>query len=179
MIDFIHSVLGEYASSYAHTQIQRPHQQIINRETGASRPAVSDVPDLVSVHGILQPSDLVSEGASLLVNFKTGPPFPGKTPFVWTITGEKGRIRMSSQRGPFIQSEASEHPIPIEGESFATGEVSKVEWMWEGWQEDLLGRGRNIANIYDLFYEGRATEYGLCDFEAAATRHAEIDGMLY
>lgn len=175
----MHSVFGEYSSSHAHTQVQRPNQHIINRETGTSNAVVSDVPDLVSVHGALQPSDLVSDGASLLVNFKTGPPFPGTTPFVWTIAGKKGRIRMSSQRGPFIQSEASEQPISIEVASFATGEVKQVLCTWEDWQEGLLGRGRNIAKVYDLFFEGQAEEYGLCDFEGAVTRHSEVDGILW
>lgn len=179
MIDFIHSVLGEYHSSNAHLQIQRPDQQVINRETGISRPTISDVPDLVSIHGTLQPSDLVRQGASLIISLKTGPPFPGTTPFVWIITGEKGRIRVSSQRGPFIQSESSEYPIPIELEDFKTDEVRQIPWQWEDWQEPLLGRGKNIAKMYDLYYEGRVEEHGLCDFEGAVRRHAQIDGMLY
>lgn len=179
MIDFIHSVLGEYETSHARLQIQRPEQQIVNRETGASRPTTSDVADLVSVHGTLQSSDFVTKGASLLVNFKTGPSFPGTSPFTWIITGEKGRVRMSSQRGPFIQSESSEHPIPIELQEFSTGEVRHIPWQWDDWQEPLLGRGKNIAKVYDLYYEGRAKEYGLCDFEDAVVRHAQIDQMLY
>lgn len=179
MIDFIHSVLGEYESCHAHTQTQRPNQQIVNRETGASRPVTSDVPDLVSTHGTLRTSPLVDNGASLIVNFKTGPPFPGTAPFTWTITGEKGRIRISSQRGPFIQSEASEYPIPLELEDLRTGEVKQIPWHWDEWQEPLLGRGKNIAKTYDLYYEGRAKEYGLGDFEGAVERHAQIDGMLY
>lgn len=179
MIDFIHSILGEYESSNSHLQIQRPNQHVVNRETGASKAVTSDVPDLVSIHGTLQPSDIVAKEASLVANFKTGPPFPGTTPFTWTITGERGRIRMTSQRGPFIQSESSEGPIPIELQQFSTGQVEEVRWQWEDWQAPLLGRGRNIAKMYDLLYEERAEEYGLCDFEGAVRRHAQIDAMLY
>lgn len=66
MIDYVHSVLGEYVSSHAHTQIQHAKQSIINQETGEKRPFTSDVPDLVSVHGKLKPSPYVEEGASLV-----------------------------------------------------------------------------------------------------------------
>ena len=178
-IDFVHSVLGEFESSNAHLQIQRPNQTIINRDTGATRPAQSDVPDLVSLHGTLKSSNYVAEGASLVANFCTGPPFPGTSPFVWTITGEKGRIRLSNERGPFIQSEGSGWPTPIQVEDFASQEVKEVSWEWEDWQEPLIPRGRNIAKIYDLYYESGINDSGLVDFSDAVVRHAQLDRMLY
>lgn len=179
MTDFIHFTLGEYSASHAHTQIQRPNQQAVNRETGASRPVASDVPDLVSVHGTLAPSPTVAEGASLAINFRTGPLFPSTTAFVWTITGEKCRLRISSERGPFINSEASEYPILIELQDYSTGEITQAPWQWEEWQKVLPGRGKNVAKMYDLYYEGRSQEAGLCDFEGALQRHERIDSMLY
>lgn len=69
MIDFVHLALGEFESSSSHTQIQRPDQTIVNRETGERRAWTSDVPDLVSVHGTLKTSDHVQEGASLVSYF--------------------------------------------------------------------------------------------------------------
>lgn len=179
MIDFIHSVLDEYDSSHSHTQIQRPSQQIVNRDTGASRAVKSDVPDLVSVHGTLQASSIVNKGASLLATLQTGPPFPGTKALTWTITGEKGRVRMSIQHTAFVQTEGNTQAIPIELPDFSTGEVKQLAWEWEDWQEPVAARGRNIAKLYDLYYEGKAEEYGLCDFEGAVRRHAQIDGMLY
>lgn len=121
----------------------------------------------------------MTEGATLIANFRSGPPFPGTTPFVWTITGDKGRLRISSERGPFIQSEAGAYPVPIEVENFETGEVKQIAWEWESWQEPLLARGRNIAKLYDLYYEGRAAAYGVADFDAAVERHRQLDRMLY
>jgi predicted dehydrogenase len=177
VIDFIHSVLGEFKSSNSHVQIQRPHQSIVKGD-GTTTPASSDVPDLVSVHGTLQASANVASGASLLVTFLSGPPFPGRLPFEWVMTGEKGRIRMSNERGPFIQSEGGAN-IVIQVEDFATGEVKEVPWEWESWQEPDFGRGKNIAKIYDLYFEGRAEDYGVADFPAAVSRHAQLDGMLY
>ncbi len=104
---------------------------------------------------------------------------PGTSPFSWTITGETGRIRMSNERGPFVQSEGSAYPIPVQLEDFASGEFKEIPWSWESWQEPLPPRGRNIAKIYDLFAEGRAEELGVVDFEGAVVRHRQLDGMLY
>ena len=177
--DYIHFVLGEFESSQAQTHIQRPHQKIVNRETGEWRAAVSDVPDLVLVHGILQSSAIVSPGAPLAINYKTGPPFPGSDPFVWIITGEKGRIRVSCPRGPLLNVQGTDNPIVIEIEDFETGEVGKVEWEWEEWQTSLPGESRNVAKLYDLFYEGRGGESGACDFVSAVQRHVEIDKILW
>ena len=178
-MNYLHSVLGEYSTSHAHLQIQRPNQQIVNNSTGSTRPAVSDVPDLVSVHGTLETSDVVQPGASLTVKFQTGPPFPATLPLVWTITGTQGRLRITSERAPFIGSQSDEYPIPIQLEDFETSEVKEIGWGWEDWQEPLLGRGRSTAKMYDLFAEGRAKEAGLADFDAAVRRHAQIDAMLY
>ena len=178
-IDFVHSVLGEFESSHAHLQIQRPDQSVVNKDTSITRAVRSDVPDLVSVHGTLQSSSYVANGASLVANFRTGPPFPATTPFAWTITGEKGRIRMTNDRGPFIQSEGSGWPTPIQVEDFSTQEVKEVAWEWSDWQEPLLPRSRNIGMIYDVYYEGGAKDYGLVDFSGAIVRHAQLDKMLY
>ena len=171
--------MGEYASFNSHVQIQRPNQTIVNRETGDTKSAQSNVPDLVSVHGALKSSSYVADGASLVVSFRTGPPFPGTVPFVWIITGEKGRFRITNERGPFIQSEGSAFPTPIQVEDFATQEVREEAWEWEGWREALLPRGRNIAKMYDLYCEGQAKESALVDFAGAVVRHAELDSMLY
>jgi predicted dehydrogenase len=72
VIDAVHQVLGEFKTSNSHTQLQRPRQTVYNKETGAEKPATSDVPDLVSVHGSLEGSDYVVEGATLVANYKPG-----------------------------------------------------------------------------------------------------------
>lgn len=70
MIDYVHSVLGEYVSSHAHTQIQHPKQSIV-KKTGEKIPFTSDVPDLVSVHETLEASSYVESGASLVSVVRT------------------------------------------------------------------------------------------------------------
>ena len=172
-------MLGEFESSNARTQIQRPNQTIINRDTGATRQVVSNVPDLVSLHGPIKTSSYVNEGATLSVIFRSGPPFPGTIPFVWTIVGEKGRIQVSNPRGPYIQSLASGFPTPIKVEDFASGEVREESWEWEDWQESLDAGGRNIAKLYDLYYEGKEQQAGVADFASAVLRHTQVDSMLY
>lgn len=57
--------------------------------------------------------------------------------------------------------------IRIEVHDFATGEVETIEWAWEDWQKPLFSRGKNIAKLYDLLYEGRQEESGAADFESA------------
>lgn len=176
VIDFIHCVLGEYEHSNHAAQIQRP-QQTINLNDGTTRSCASDVPDLLSIHGTLQPSPYVTQGASLLIHFRKGPPFPGTKPFVWTIACEKGEIRISSEKTASLQAEGSAHPIPIEIHDFATDRVRTVDWEWEDWQVPLFARGRNIAKLYDLSAEGRMDE--IPGFEDAVKRHEQLDKILW
>jgi hypothetical protein len=177
-IDLVHSVLGEYHTSNARLQIQRP-SQTIRHSDGTETPFTSDVPDLVSIHGTLKESQHVAPGASLLVKFETGPPFQGTNPFLWTVTGDKGRIQMSCERGPMIHAEGSGFPIPILLEDFASGEVKNISWEFEDWQESIPPVARNTAKQYDLFAEGKRGSPGLVDFEEAVVRHAQFDKMLY
>ena len=184
VIDAIHYTLGEYTSSNHHLQIQRPNQRVLDAGTRATiKNVISDVPDLVSVHGTLQRSQHVTEGASLVVNFRSGPPFPGTLPLIWTIQGDKGTIRVTSERGPIALNADSSGPIPIEVHDHASGEVKIVEWEWEEWQVGLPAKARNIGKVYDLLWdrtEGRLGDVGgLVDFEAAVARHKQLDGILW
>jgi hypothetical protein len=177
-IDLVHSVLGEYQHSNAHLQIQRPNQTIRHSD-GTETPFTSDVPDLVSIHGTLKESDHVASGASLLVKFQTGPPFQGTSPFLWVITGDKGRIQMSCERGPMIHAEGSGFPIPVLLEDLATSEVKNIPWTFEDWQESMKPVARNTAKLYDLFADGKTGSPSLVDFDEAVGRHAQLDKMLY
>lgn len=195
MIDFVHSVLGEFESSNSHVQIQHPEQAIIGADGKEKTKYTSDVPDLLSLHGTLQPSSSVARGASLvskevcfqvsitdgvqIVKFRKGPPFPGTLPFVWTINCEKAEIRITSERGPFLQSESNSYPVPIELHDFTSGEVKNVEWHWEDWQEVIGARSRNIGKLYDLYAEGKLEEASCATFDSAVLRHKQLDRILY
>ncbi|KAK4580421.1 hypothetical protein LTR86_000624 [Recurvomyces mirabilis] len=179
MIDFIHSILGEFEHFDSHTQLRRPAQVVYDTQTGAERHTTSDVPDHVAVHGTLKPSTHVAEGASLVVNFRTGAPFPGTKVFVWVIEGDKGEIRVEADKSSFIQMEASNLAMPIEVHDYGTDKVDKVEWKWDDFLGALPARARNIGRLYDLYAEGKLKEYGVADFEAAVVRHREIDRILW
>lgn len=74
MIDYVHFVLGEFNSFEGRMQVQRPRVKI----EGTSEMIVSNVPDLVTVHGQLDPTTTavdVVEDAILPVTFRSGPPF--------------------------------------------------------------------------------------------------------
>lgn len=175
----MHSVLGEFEAFQSHTQIQRPGQEIVNRASGMRTSKVSDVPDLVSIHGTLATHHpYIAPGASLVVNFHYEPPFPGTTPLVWIITGEKGQIRLSAESGSLIQTHAS-GPMTLQLYMFDSGEVQDVSWGWEDWQAALPHRARNIGKLYEVFAEDEMAEYGVADFYAAVTRHQEMDALLW
>lgn len=178
-IDAVHSVLGEFETFQSHTQIQRPGQEIVNRSSGTRTSRVSDVPDLVSIHGRLATKyPYIAPGASLVANFHYEPPFPGTTPLVWTVTGEKGQIRLSADSGSLIQTNTS-GPMRLQLYMFDSGKVQDVPWSWGDWQAALPHRARNIGKLYEVFAENRMAEYGVADFDAAVERHQEMDALLW
>ncbi|KAI9657667.1 MAG: hypothetical protein M1821_002843 [Bathelium mastoideum] len=187
MIDFIHSVLGEFSSFQSHAQIQHPELAIRDARLGAAggsgsvlRTVKSNVPDFLSVHGTLEPSSLVTHGATLSVTYRTGPAFPGSPAFVWSIAGTKGELRVVSPAGPFLQSDSYgsvENPerITIEIHNFATNAVESVAWDWTDLEKSLtMVRGRLGADVYERFAAGG--EKGKWPaFEDAVRRHQELE----
>ncbi|KAI7534308.1 hypothetical protein KC331_g12633 [Hortaea werneckii] len=178
-IDAVHSVLGEFETFQSHTQIQRPGQEIVNRSSGTRTSKVSDVPDLVSIHGTLATQHpYIAPGASLVVNFHYEPPFPGTTPLIWTITGEKGQIRLSAESGSLIQTNTS-GPMSLQLYMSDSDKVQDASWGWEDWQAALPHRARNIGKLYEVFAEDKMAEYGVADFDTAVKRHQEMDALLW
>lgn len=86
-----------------------------------------DVPDLVIATGALSASPIVQEGATLYFRLRRGQPFPGEDPLVWTISGEKGEIRLSSPGGTALQAAAYNKPVTIEVHDHDTDEVQDIE----------------------------------------------------
>ncbi|KAK6432339.1 hypothetical protein LTR95_011490 [Oleoguttula sp. CCFEE 5521] len=176
-LDFIHHVLGEYDAFHAHTQIQRPMQTVYDKDSGEERQTTSDVPDLVSLHGTLKASGYVRKGASLTATYQVAPPWPGTLPLTWKVTGEKGELRITSEKNAFLNVAGS--GVLIEHLNFANKELKTIDWRFDAVIAELPERGRNIAILYDLFAEGKLKEAGASDFAAAAERHREIDSILW
>lgn len=188
MIDYIHSVLGEFSSFQSHAQIQRPKISVLSTSFGSkdstafTKTVKSDVPDVLSIHGTLNASSLVAEGAMLSATFRTGPSFPGSPAFVWTIAGTKGEIRVISPAGPYLMSDSYgsiEKPerITIEVHDFAKDAVEIVPWDWNELQKDLsMVRGRLVADVYERFaVNGKDGAWPR--FEEAVVRREELEGI--
>ncbi|KAK1496702.1 oxidoreductase family protein [Colletotrichum cuscutae] len=178
LFDQVQHVLGEATIQHSHTQIQRPDVKIRDPSTKQITETVSsNVPDLLVATATLPPSNLVSaQGATLLARFRRGQPFGGEPQLSWTVNGEKGEIRLTSQNSVALQAFADVDGVKIEVHDFKSGEVESVPWAWEeGWQAGLPVPARCVGAVYEAFAEGES----LPSFEDAVRRHEQVDGILY
>lgn len=177
MIDSIHAVLGEWDQSHSMLHIQRPQVSVLDPET--KRPIetiVSNVPDLLSVHGSLQPSPNVAQGALLSARFQRGPPFKGCPSLTWEINCEAGSVRVVSRDSTVIGAGVDHGTISVQLHDFKSGEVEDVEFPWDSSVAGLGLFARNMASVYEAFALGREGSYA--SFEDAVFRHKEVDGMI-
>ncbi|KAL0936226.1 oxidoreductase family protein [Colletotrichum truncatum] len=175
LFDQIQYILGDVSNLKSHTQIQRPNVKIRDPQTKEITETVkSNVPDLVITTGTLPASDITAENATLLVRFRKGQPFKGEAPLVWTINGEKGEIRLTSDVSTSLQASAQVQDIRIEVHDFESDEVETVEWGWEDWEAELPPLARSIGAAYEAFAEGKEVP----TFEDALKRHEQIESIL-
>ncbi|KAI1272287.1 oxidoreductase family protein [Xylaria sp. FL0933] len=151
-IDWVHEVLGEFASFQSRMQIQRPVLKLRDQNgVTTDREIHSDVPDLVAVHGKLAKGKAdIADNATLSFTFRSGQQFKGTPGFIWTINGEKGEI-MVTANGAYIHSDSYKDPIEIKLHDHATDEVVPIEWDWQEWQKELPRRSRIVAELYERF----------------------------
>ncbi|KAI7788569.1 oxidoreductase family protein [Diaporthe eres] len=173
--DPIQYVLGDVEDLHALLQIQNPKIKLLDRPGGNQVGEIStNAPDLVTVTASLPESSFTGNDAKLVTSWRTRAAFPDpKQPsWVWTITGEKGSLRLTNG-GQYINmgEDAS-----IELHDRMTGETKPVEWQWQEWQAGLPGPVKNIAALYEAFAEGDESKYAT--FEDALTRHEQLDSML-
>lgn len=156
-------------------QIQNPRMKILDRPGGKHvREIPANSPDLVVVTASLPESPSTRNDAKLVFTWRAGPAFPDpKQPsFVWTIRGEKGSLRLILE-GKYINT--GEDAL-IELHDRTTGETSTVGWQWQDWQADQPGPVKNVAALYEAFADGDESNYAT--FEAALTRHEQLESML-
>ncbi|KAL9617749.1 MAG: hypothetical protein Q9160_007462 [Pyrenula sp. 1 TL-2023] len=152
MIDYVHEVLGDFASFSARMQIQRPNVAIVGKDGSTINHVHSDVPDYLAIHGPLAPGKVdIAEDAMLAATFRSGPPFKGMPAFTWTINGEKGEILITSPSGPYLMSDSYTIPPKIELHDHATDQVTTVEWSWTEWQKELPVRSRIVGEVYERY----------------------------
>lgn len=174
-------MLSEYAPGQeirGTFDIEHPHQKFFDPATQEIvDEAVSDVPDFILINGRLQESETVRKDAVLSLNLRRGNPFPGETPLVWQINGEKGAIRILSPTSALITIGTPNDPQVFEVLDYATGNVDKVEWEFEDWQLELPHPARNIGAIYEEY--AAAKESGAtpryATFDQALKRHQQLD----
>lgn len=156
-------------------QIQNPKLKLLDRPGGKQVGEIStNAPDSATITASLPGSSITRDDAKLVASWRTGPTFPepGQPLLVWTITGEKGSLRLTGE-GQFLNigTDAS-----IELHDRTTGETRPVEWRWQEWQSELPRPVRNIGALYEAFAEGDESKYAT--FEDALTRHEQLDSML-
>ncbi|KAK0710277.1 hypothetical protein B0T26DRAFT_755362 [Lasiosphaeria miniovina] len=176
LIDLVQSVVGEVESPQAQFTLQRPTVTIKDAATGAAiGTAPSNVPDLILISGTLAPSAIVApHAASLHYRYRRGQQFPGDPALTWTLAGETGEIRVTSEKSATI-SVINDFPPTVELYDFATGAVELISWQWLPWQEELPIFARGIGAIYEAISEGKG---GQVTFEDALKRHEQLEGLL-
>ncbi|KAI1372822.1 NAD(P)-binding protein [Hypoxylon crocopeplum] len=150
-IDYVHEVLGEFASFQSRMQIQRPVVKVRGSENNQKKELQTDVPDVLAIHGKLAKGKAdIAEEATLSFTYRTGQQFKGTLGFIWTINGELGEI-MVTANGAYVHSDSYRDPIEIKIHDHATDEVIEVEWDWDDRQKELPYRSRIVAELYERF----------------------------
>ncbi|KDN62934.1 putative oxidoreductase family protein [Colletotrichum sublineola] len=177
LFDQIQYVVGEATIQHSHAQIQRPNVRIRDSATQQIvETASTDVPDFLAVTATLPASDFVAPNATLLARFRRGQPFPGDPQLAWTLHGERGEIRLTSQDTAALQAFADGDAVRIEVHDFASDKVERVAWGWEDWQTELPVPARCIGAVYDVFAQGEGAA-GLASFDDALRRHEQLAGL--
>ncbi|KAJ7815720.1 hypothetical protein B0H13DRAFT_2258052 [Mycena leptocephala] len=175
-VQFVH---GDATAIQSRLHVQFPKAKLRDSASNTIvKTVTSDVPDLVIAAGALPASRTTQPGAPLLVRFRRGQPaFDDEPPLVWSVTGETGEIRLTSPAGTTLHAFAHTEAVRLEVRDFATatGEVERIEWRWEGWQEELPLVVRSIAALYEAFADG---EERYATFDDALGRHEQLEGML-
>ncbi|RYP16131.1 hypothetical protein DL766_009211 [Monosporascus sp. MC13-8B] len=150
-IDYVHDILGEFASFESRMQIQRQAIRILRSDGTQTGEVQSDVPDFLVFHGKLArgKADIVDD-ATLAATFRTGQQFKGTPGFVWSINGEKDEILVTAS-GAYLHSDSYGEPIKIQVHDHATDEVTDVAWDWKDWQRNLPVRARIVGELYERY----------------------------
>ncbi|KAI0393434.1 oxidoreductase family protein [Xylariaceae sp. FL0594] len=153
-IDYVHSVLGEFdlGTMSSRMQVQRP----VLRISDTNREVMSDVPDLLAVHGRLvargdaERGISIAEDATLSFTFRSGQQFKGQPGLVWTINGEKGEIMVTAS-GAYFHMDPPDYTVDVKLHDHETDQVEDIEWDWQAWQKELPSLSRNVAELYERF----------------------------
>jgi predicted dehydrogenase len=173
VFDTVLSVVGDLQPEQVHSklQLQRPDVRVRDSSTKQIIDTVrSNVPDLVSLHGTLQPSS-----ATLTYLFRRGQPFPGTPALTWTINLEHGEIRLVSPSSTNLELG---EPAEIHVHWHDDDKVEEVKWEWNAEQAALPPSARNVISTLVAFADRKAPGDGWVSIEDAANRARLIEGFL-
>ncbi|KAF4333258.1 oxidoreductase family [Fusarium beomiforme] len=172
--EFLLTTLGDVSEIQSTVKLRWPRIRLVSQTGTIGETVDSDVPDLVSVTALLEPSLYVQDGAPIHVTFQRNQPFHGEPRLKWTILGETGELTFIAE-GTTPRTMASE-PITIMLRDFSTGKTKEIPWAWEAWQQTLPVAARGVAGLYEAYAQGDPTAYR--NFEYGLKRHEQLADIL-
>ena len=158
-------VLGEIADVNAIGGTTYPTVDITNDKGEIVRTSKRSTPDNVVLAGKLK------SGTILSIHIRGAAPFKGQPSLEWRILGEKGELRVESDRAfPVLELEGNE--VRVKKHDFATDRVEDVT-LEEVTKKELPSVARNIGMIYEAFAGG--DKEGWADWGVALERHRVLD----
>lgn len=162
--DPLASALGGIKVEKSNLANMSPEIKVLGANKEVLRTMTSDVPDYIHIDGSL-PSH---NSAPISILFRKGPPFKGTLPFIWSIQGEKGEIRVEAESAGL---QAFDVPVKVMVEDYRSGEVENVKWDYDVSVKDFKGPAKNIGMLYEKFAEGS----GYPTFADALERHEFLE----
>ncbi|KIH93339.1 oxidoreductase [Sporothrix brasiliensis 5110] len=193
LLDAVESAAGDIVPGtiHAHSQLQTPGIAIFDPATGeVTETVTSDVPDLLSLHGLLAPRTHSKEPATLTFQYQSGYPFPGQPALDWTLTGAAGKIRVVDPSGIYFQESGKVRVGEDEGPCEVTIRLHRagadaaetVPWEYSAVQKEVPVAGRSMQTLLYAYADAkrgvgpdvrRSSDWP--DLERTAARAYEID----
>lgn len=181
VLDFVQAAIGrlETSSIRSKFQLQRPTIRIQDPSTHEFvGETVSNVPDLISLHGTLAESTQTVPNATLAFNFRAGPAFRGTPMLTWSINCERGEIKVVSVTSPFFRLRDGDGPVTVQVHNFDSDEVRDVAWDWSAEQKEVPVIARDVMKSLLDFAEGKKEGDGWVGLKDAAEYASVIDSFL-
>lgn len=170
-------LLGEFSHLTAQAKVNFP---VVNTPFH-DKPVTRDAFDSLAVQGELE------SGATVTFHMFSTTPATKSSSFTWTITGEKGSLRLDSgliniqmeppklywQKGSEEMVVSNAEGVPMR-DLYKDGGVTKDE-TWKLIDVDNPMAYGQTGEVYAAFADGEKIKGSLVDFEGAALRHRMLE----
>ncbi|KAF2267238.1 putative oxidoreductase [Lojkania enalia] len=180
LLDFVCSAIGELEPGSVRTkfQRQRPNIGIKDMKSGKIVETVlSDVPDLLLLHGSFEQSLITAPSATLSLLLRRGQPFPGTPALSWSINLEKGELRLIGPSNASL-TWGSKGGVSIQIHHYETDELEDVAWTLGENEREMSEAVVNISRVLYAFADGKPEGEGWLGLEEAARRAEQINSFL-